>query len=90
LPEATAEFTFDGVIPVIVAPTLSSTGLKYSINGFAVTLSGDLGIEYILEASTNLNSWTPIQTNSGASGPLELRDSTTGVYRYRFYRAKVR
>jgi hypothetical protein len=90
LPEATAAFTFDGVIPVIVAPTLSSTGLKYSINGFAVTLSGDLGIEYILEASTNLNSWTPIQTNSGASGPLELRDSTTGVYRYRFYRAKVR
>jgi hypothetical protein len=90
LPEATAEFTFDGVIPVIVAPTLSSTGLKYSINGFAVTLSGGLGIEYILEASTNLNSWTPIWTNYGTGGSLELKDEAAGAYRYRFYRAKVR
>jgi hypothetical protein len=88
--DATALFVFDGGSPVIVAPTLTTKGLKYSANGFGVTFEAQSGIQYVLEASTNLVFWTPIQTNSGASGPLELRDSTTGVYRYRFYRVNAR
>ena len=89
LPDATGVFSSKGGTP-IVAPTLMSTGLKFSSNGFSITLDGQAGVEYVLEASTNLNLWTPVRTNYGTGGPLELRDSATGGYRYRFYRAKAR
>jgi hypothetical protein len=53
LPVVTGMFSTQGGIPVITTPVLAATGLKYSSNGFAVTLNGEVGIKYVLEASTD-------------------------------------
>jgi hypothetical protein len=45
------------------------------------------GQTYIVEASTNLSYWTPIQTVTSTNGPLSVVDTTAPNFNRRFYRA---
>ena len=53
---------------------------------FGFTVSGDSGNQYVVEASTDLIHWTPVQTNTS---PFTLVDTNAGALPQRFYRAEV-
>ena len=52
---------------------------------FRVRLSGIGGLTNIIQASTNLTTWTPILTNT--TGIYDFTDPGSATNRYRFYRA---
>jgi hypothetical protein len=66
-----------------VAPSMASQG--YGINGeFQLIVTGVPGYSYIVQASTNLLDWTPVQTNVS---PFSFTDVSTTNYPNQFYRA---
>jgi hypothetical protein len=52
-------------------------------------VEGPRGRLYTVEASTDLEHWTPIGTVRNVSGVLTLRDAGRGGAPYRFYRAVI-
>ena len=59
------------------------TPLGASGGGFAVGASGVAGYNYALEVSTDLVSWTALQTNPV---PFQFLDVNASNYPVRFYR----
>ena len=49
---------------------------------------GVTGSNYVLEASTNLTSWTPVSTNTALTNLLILLDPQAANFPYRYYRAR--
>jgi hypothetical protein len=68
-----------GTNPLLTPGTVSST------NTFSFWLSAPTGQYYIIQSSSNLTSWLPVQTNLLSTSPLSLVFSTTNTSR--FYRA---
>jgi len=58
-------------------------GLGLSTNGFLLSGSGAPGYNYVIEASTNLVNWTPVETNPA---PFQFIDIAASNYPVRFYR----
>jgi len=53
---------------------------------FEMQLNGEPNTTYFLEASTNLQQWDVIQTNTLSSVSMKLTDPTAPQFNYRFYR----
>jgi hypothetical protein len=75
---------------------LSANGLPLTLKPvslvsgqFTLQLNGEVGPTYILLASTNLTSWTSLQTNTPSAMPLILIDTNAGKFPHRYYRAQV-
>jgi hypothetical protein len=51
---------------------------------FRFTVSGDAGQNYVVQASTNMLDWMPVQTNAA---PFVFTDANTAGFSQRFYRA---
>jgi uncharacterized repeat protein (TIGR01451 family) len=52
------------------------------------TLSGEPGLTYVVQASTNLTTWTPVATNTlPGSGLFKFVDADAPNFGHRFYRA---
>jgi hypothetical protein len=66
-------------IPRLLNPAWPANG------PFRVRLSGIGGLTNIIQASTNLATWTPVLTNT--TGIYDFTDPNSASYRYRFYRA---
>jgi hypothetical protein len=64
--------------PATLAPATCAKGQ------FALTVSGSTGMEYIVEASTNLVNWIPVWTNTA---PCTYVDVNAGQFNQRFYRS---
>jgi len=64
------------------AGTLSAS--TYTNNQFKFSLTGVPGYSYVIQASTNLTSWTSIYTNTS---PFTFTDASATNYPYRFYKA---
>jgi hypothetical protein len=73
--------------PVAIVTTNAAFGFTDGVFGFDV--SGPSGSNVVIQASTDLQTWIPLQTNLLGSGPLYFSDphSTTNVQR--FYRAQL-
>jgi len=73
--------------PVAISTTGAAFGFTNGVFGFDV--SGPSGSNAVIQASTDLQTWIPLQTNLLGSGPLYFSDpqSTTNVQR--FYRAQL-
>jgi uncharacterized delta-60 repeat protein len=69
-----------GSPPVIQSPKLSSDGT------FSMTVSGEVGRAYRVEASTDLRSWTDVGNVTGAGTPQPFTDAGAINFPYRFYR----
>jgi uncharacterized repeat protein (TIGR01451 family) len=52
-----------------------------------VTISGDPGSTFVLDASADLTSWTPVSTNTAVNGTVKFVDPASATLPYRFYRA---
>ena len=71
-----------------VPPTL--TNVSHLPDGsHLVRLTGEPNRRYVLEATANLQTWTPIKTNSPPDGVFEHLDMGAIGQPRRFYRAKV-
>jgi hypothetical protein len=55
--------------------------------GFDVTAPS--GSNVVIPASTDLQTWTPLQTNQLGSGPLHFSDPQSPANAQRFYRAQI-
>lgn len=69
--------------PLIITPAVSLAGGRFQF-GFPT----QPGRNYVVQASTNLSSWTPIWTNPGTWTGLTFEDTDAGQFPHRFYRVR--
>ncbi|MBI3415450.1 MAG: delta-60 repeat domain-containing protein [Verrucomicrobia bacterium] len=69
-----------GSRPVIHSPARTGDGT------FSMTVSGEVGRAYRVEASTDLQSWSAIGNITGAPAPQPFSDAGSKNLPYRFYR----
>lgn len=62
-------------------------GTGMTTNGFKVLLSGPSGSNFVVDASTDLNNWSPILTNFASTGTISCTDTLAKNFPIRFYRA---
>jgi pectate lyase len=65
------------------------TGFVYNNGTFSLTVSGDPGLDYIVQASTNLTDWAGIFTNHSPTPPFVWSDSAASNFSQRFYRIQL-
>jgi hypothetical protein len=53
---------------------------------FTLSHAGELGAVFIIEASTNMQSWTPLVVLTNTEGRVEFTDPNQATFRQRFYR----
>lgn len=70
--------------------TIISSGTGMTLNGFKLALSGPSGSNFVVQASSDLKSWTSISTNSAPTGTVTYTDTSATNRLSRFYRAIVR
>jgi len=76
------------VLGTIAPLTLSVTSNSPAI-GFGFQVSGPEGSNFVVEASSDLNNWTPIFTNKAPpGGTVSYTDPAAANYPSRFYRAR--
>ncbi len=86
-PNLSATNNFTVKVNSVASPTTSST--SYSGGVFSVSISGQVGPDYALQATTNLvgGTWTTVATtNSPATMPVILTDPNAGSQPMQFYR----
>jgi hypothetical protein len=72
------------------AVTLSlPNGAGMAADGFTFQLSVPVESTYVILASTDLQTWTPIATNVATTGSVVFTDTAAASYPNRFYRAMV-
>jgi hypothetical protein len=83
----------NGEIIIIAVPTplAITTGAAFGLtNGvFGFNVTGPSGSNVVIQASTNLQTWIPLQTNLLGSGPLYFSDAQSTNNVHRFYRAQI-
>ncbi len=76
-------------VETILRPPLTISDLLYSANGqFGFSAGGPAGQVVVIEASTDLRTWTPLQTNTLGAAPLSFSDPQTALFPARFYRLR--
>ena len=71
------------------APRLASL-LRFDASGTALSVSGPAGSNLVVEASRDLQQWSPVATNFLGVPLFQFVDPAAGVFTQRFYRAVVR
>jgi PKD repeat protein len=69
--------------PQLLAPGWLSNG------AFSFTLKADTGFNYLVEATTNLSTWSPVATVSNATGQVLFTETNISAYPFRAYRARL-
>ena len=69
--------------------SLAGTVATLPIGQFGVSLSGQPGLTYVIEVSTNLVDWVPVYTNTTLNGAVNFTDTNAGGA-LKFYRAVER
>lgn len=83
-PSLTATQSFFVTVNSLARPVFGTPSL---IGGqFSMHITGDVGPDYLLQASTNLIDWTSIRTNNSPTLPFDWSDAVSNLWRMRFYR----
>ena len=79
---------YGAFIPASTTPPQFGTGVSYFNKQFSLSLTGTPGINYAIQAATNLpaSNWMPLVTNSPTNGTFTFTDPGA-TNRSRFYRA---
>ena len=72
-----------------IAPITLSVVSASCTNGCGLQVSGPQGSNFVIEASSDLNLWSPIHTNKAPSGSFSYTDTDATNYPSRFYRARL-
>jgi len=65
-----------------VTPPLLTAGARQA-GQFGFTVTGDAGQQYVVQASTDLVTWSPIETNAA---PFQFTDRSASGFSQRYYR----
>jgi hypothetical protein len=79
---------YQGSLPPPVVNSRSST-FGFHAGHFGFDIGGVGGQTVVVEASTNLVQWLPLQTNTLTIGPLYFADPNYGAFTRRFYRVRL-
>jgi hypothetical protein len=79
--------TTAGTYVVVATSSAHFSSMAISNGSCWIELSGPVGSNYVLQASTNLIDWTPITTNVISTGGKRTFTDPTTNYVQRFYRA---
>ncbi len=82
---ATNSFT---VIINPMAPVLL-TAVSYAGGQFTFSVTGPLGPDYVIRATTNLVDWTDLATNAAPVTPFNHTDVNAGLFGNRFYGVRL-
>jgi len=83
-----AVLTMDPLTPPVIL--VSDGGFGFRTNRFGFNLSALPGQVVVIEASTNLIGWTPVQTNvTTGIGLILFTDLQSDIFSCRFYRARL-
>ena len=86
-PSLSATQSFAVVVNVL---NQSSFGAgSYSVGTFSSSVSGDIGPDYAVRASTNLVDWETIFTTNSPAMPFNWSDPSAGSYDQRYYQIKA-
>ena len=80
------------IITLVPTPSLAITNdaaFGFSNGVFGFNVIGPFGSNVVIQASTDLKTWIPLQTNLLGSGPLYFSDPQSTTNRQRFYRAQL-
>jgi uncharacterized repeat protein (TIGR03803 family) len=80
--------SYGSVTSSVAALTVQGCG-SFNWNGFGFDLGGVAGQTVVIEASTNLTSWTPLLTNRLLTGCFYFKDCDSTNFAQRFYRARL-
>jgi hypothetical protein len=76
-------------VEAVLRPALVISDSLYSANGqFGFRAGGPAGQVVVIEASTDLRTWTPLRTNTLGAAPLSFNDLQAALFRTRFYRLR--
>ena len=76
-------------VETVLRPPLIISDILYSAAGqFEFSASGPAGQVVVIEASPDLKTWTPLQTNTLGGGPIPFTDSQSALLPSRFYRVR--
>jgi uncharacterized repeat protein (TIGR01451 family) len=80
------------VVTTVLPPPLSSFApqlgaTSYANGTFSLTLTGQSGASYVIQASPDLQNWTPVSTNVAAGGVVHFSDTNAVSFPRRYYRA---
>jgi len=70
----------------LAQPQLSNFVYDGNSGAFSLTINGDVGPDYTVQASTNLTDWISIFTNHSPTPPFIWSDSNASNFNQRFYR----
>ena len=84
-PPGTNQATTAVVVTIQIATVPLLTGSAYVSGHFQFTLSGQANASYVIQASTNLQDWTAVATNTSANATRSI--SLSAPSRLSFYRA---
>jgi hypothetical protein len=75
-----------------LAPAIMTTDGAFGMrsNRFGFNIAGVSGQLIVVESSTNLIQWLPLQTNTLGSSPLYFSDPNSGQSSSRLYRIRLR
>jgi uncharacterized repeat protein (TIGR03803 family) len=80
--------SYGSVTSSVAALTVQGSG-SFVSNEFGFNLSAMAGQTVLIEASTNLTSWTPLLTNRLLTGCFYFKDCDSTNFAQRFYRARL-
>jgi autotransporter-associated beta strand protein len=83
---ATQTFLID-VLPITTPPAVADP--TWTNGAFGLTLIGDAGPDYIIQASSDLLAWTNIHVATPPTLPVQWTDSDATNFNARFYRLLV-
>lgn len=66
-----------------------TSGLALNANGFQTQLSGPIGSNLVIQASSDLKYWVSISTNPAPTGSVSYLDASAKTNAVRFYRAFI-
>jgi hypothetical protein len=77
------------VPPAPLAIITTNAAFGFTNGAFGFDVSGPSGSTVVIQASTDLHTWIPLQTNLLGSGPLYFSDPQSTTDAQRFYRAQL-
>jgi immunoglobulin I-set domain protein len=66
-----------------------TSGIGMTVNGFQIQLSGPIGSNFVIQASSDLINWVSISTNPAPTGGVSYLDASAITNAVRFYRALI-
>jgi hypothetical protein len=76
-------------LPGSLAIITTNAAFGFTGDVFGFDVSGPSGANVVIQASTDLQTWIPLQTNLLGSRPLHFSDAQSPTNAHRFYRAQL-